>query len=242
MPPTANTDRRKPPAALPGDCTPCCARCTTASGQQCRALRDAARLLLSALRGSGLQPGARSYSAPPHTQRGPAPQHSPPRAASLRPRAQPLPRPRDPRAPRGRRAGCRGAARSLTSGGGRGKWRGGCQRAPREGSPRPWRRGEAKRREARRGEAKSRTARPAPAGAAPPWPARRRGVAAPPPCAHGRSRPTAGMTRPGPWDGGTGGPVTAPSRPAAAQASAFSALQCPFTAELGVRVGVPRHE
>lgn len=152
MPPTANTDRRKPPAALPGDCTPSCARCTTASGQQRRALRDAARLLLSALRGSGLQPGARSYSAPPHTQRGPAPQHSPPRAASLRPRAQPLPRPRDPRASRGRRAACRGAARSLTSGGGRGKWRGGCQRAPREGSPRPWRRGEAKRREARRGE------------------------------------------------------------------------------------------
>lgn len=102
--------------------------------------------------------------------------------------------------------------------------------------------GEAKRRDVRRGEAKSRTARPAPAGAAPPWPARRRGVAAPPPCAHGRSRPTAGMTRPAPWDGGTGGPVRAPSRPAAAQASAFSALQCPFTAELGVRVGVPRHE
>lgn len=55
--------------------------------QQRRSRQDAARFLLSALRGSGLQPGARSYSAPPHTQRGPAPP------------AQPAPR-RLPPAPR----------------------------------------------------------------------------------------------------------------------------------------------
>ncbi|XP_021260399.1 uncharacterized protein LOC110402522 [Numida meleagris] len=201
-----------------------------------------------------------SSHAVPDTQRGPAPQYNRAHPNPAHPAPPPTGPASTPRRGRGTPSsagpeGCRGAARSLTSGVGRGKWRGGCQRAPREGSPRPWRRGEARRGEARRGEAKSRTARPAPAGAAPPWPARCRGVAAPPPRAHGRSRPTAGPLRrrralPAPRRGetarplepGTGGSLTPPSRPAAVEASMISALQCPTAAKLGVCMGVPRNE
>lgn len=180
MPPTADTSRRKPPRRLHG------ALCPAHDGQQQqrRARQDAARSLPSALRGSGLQPGARSYSAPPHTQRGPAP---PAQRAPLRlppaPRSLPTatagpPSSGEPPAARPRRW--------LTSGSGRGKWRGGCQRAPREGNPRPWRRGEAKRREARRSAAPP---APLPPGARRPRPPAARVWRRP------RPAPTAGLGR-----------------------------------------------